>query len=95
MEKISASISMTATAAEVAGNFALFKELAQRGPVAVTSQGEENVVLLSAAEYARLKSLDDRVALYSHELPDDLLTAMEIAEPPESAKVFDHELARR
>jgi prevent-host-death family protein len=82
----------TASAAEVARNFGRFKELAQRGAVAVTSHGRESVVLVSADEYARLKALDDRVALFAHELPADLVEALETAVAPESGKVFDHEL---
>lgn len=82
----------TASAADVARNFGRFKELAQRGPVAVTSHGRDSVVLISADEYARLKSLDDRVAMYAHELPDDLAEALATAEPPEESKAFDHEL---
>jgi prevent-host-death family protein len=83
----------TASAAEVARNFGRYKELAQRGAIAVTSHGRDSLVLLSASEYARLKALDDRIAVYAHELPDDLAAALERAMPPESAKAFDHETA--
>jgi len=38
-------------------NFDYFKAVAQREPVMVTSNGQESVVLLSAAEYANLKKL--------------------------------------
>jgi len=79
----------TASAAEVARNFGRFKELAQRGAIAVTSHGRESVVLVSADEYARLRALDDRLALYAHELPDDLVQALETAVAPESSKAFE------
>jgi prevent-host-death family protein len=92
MDKVTPSFSITASAAEVARNFGRYKELAQRGPVAVTSHGRDSVVLLSVDEYARLKALDTRVALYAHELPDDLAKAIEQAVPPEAAKAFNHEL---
>jgi prevent-host-death family protein len=84
----------TASAAEVARNFGRYKELAQRGAVAVTSHGRNSVVLLSADEYARLKALDDHLAVYAHELPDDLVQALERALAPDEAKAFDHELDR-
>lgn len=84
-----------ASAADVARNFGRYKELAQRAPVHITSHGRDSLVLISAAEYARLKALDDRLALYAHELPDDLAKALDTAEPPQSSKAFDHELEPR
>jgi hypothetical protein len=33
--------------------------------------------VLSADEYKRLKTMDSRRAYYAHELPDDLLTALD------------------
>ena len=44
-------------ASEFQRNFGYFKEVAQREPVMVTSNGRESVVLLSASEYAELKKL--------------------------------------
>ncbi len=47
----------TVTASEFQKNFGAFKEVAQREPVAITSNGRESVVLISAAEYRKhLKS---------------------------------------
>jgi prevent-host-death family protein len=84
----------TASAAEVARNFGRYKELAQRGPIAVTSHGRDSLVLLSADEYARLKALDDRIAVFAHELPNDLVHALEHAAVSDEAKAFDLELNR-
>ncbi len=84
-----------ASAADVARNFGKYKELAQRGPVEVTSHGRDSVVLLSAEEFARLKAFDDRQALYSHELPAELFEALKTACPPESTRVFDPEVKPR
>lgn len=47
----------TVSASEFQKNFGYFKEVAQREPVMVTSNGRESVVLLSVAEYAELKKL--------------------------------------
>jgi PHD/YefM family antitoxin component YafN of YafNO toxin-antitoxin module len=66
--KTTPQFTATASPAEVARNFGRYKDLAQRGAAAVTSHGRESVVMLSADEYARLKALDDREALYIHEL---------------------------
>jgi len=41
----------TVPASEFQKNFGMFKEIAQREPVAVTSNGRESVVLISAVEY--------------------------------------------
>ena len=84
-----------ASAAEVARNFGRFKELAQRTPVEVTSHGRDSVVLLSAEEFARLKALDDRQALYAHELPAEMRKALKAAKPPATSKAFDRELKPR
>jgi prevent-host-death family protein len=92
MGKVSTSFTTTVSAAEVARNFGRYKELAQRGPVAVTSHGRDSIVLVSVDEYARLKALDNRVALFAHELPDDIASALEQAAPPEDTKAFDFEL---
>ena len=43
------------TASEFQKNFGAFKEIAQREPVTVTSNGRESVVLISAREYAEYK----------------------------------------
>lgn len=47
----------TVPASEFQKNFGAFKELAQREPVTVTSNGRESVVLISATEYAELIKL--------------------------------------
>ena len=93
--KTNIQFTATASAAEVARNFGRYKELAQRGAVAVTSHGRDSVVIVSADEYARLKALDDRVAFYAHELPADLVAALDEAAPPDAAKAFDGELAQK
>ena len=91
-ETMTATFAAKASAAEVARNFGRFKELAQRGPVAVTSHGRDSVVLISADEYARLKALDDRIALHPADLPDDIKAALEVAKPPDWTKKFNHEI---
>lgn len=47
----------TVTASEFQKNFGAFKEVAQREPVAITSNGRESVVLISAAEYMTYQKL--------------------------------------
>jgi len=91
MSETTTKFGHSAAAAEVARNFGRYKEMAQRAPVSITSHGRESLVLLSATEYARLKALDDRVALHPADLPDDMKAALETAQPPEWTKKFNHE----
>ena len=49
----------TVTASEFQKNFGAFKEIAQREPVAITSNGRESVVLISATEYKRYAKLKE------------------------------------
>ena len=42
------------TASEFQKNFGKYRELAQRGPVSVTSNGRDSVVVLSVADYRDL-----------------------------------------
>lgn len=57
----------------------------------VTSHGRDDVVLLSAEEYQRLRSLD-RQALHVSELSDEELAALESVEIPAEAARYDHEM---
>ena len=65
------------TAAEVQKQFGAYSERAQREPVTITKHGRDSLVLISAEDYERLKSLDTRKAYYAWELPDDIVEAME------------------
>jgi prevent-host-death family protein len=65
----------TVTAAELQKNFGHFRERAQAEPVFVTSYGKPSVVLLSAAEYDRLRELDRR-AVRLEDMDDPDLEAM-------------------
>jgi prevent-host-death family protein len=49
------------TSAEAQKNFGRYREQALADPVIVTQYGKPSVVIISAAEYERLKELDRRV----------------------------------
>lgn len=83
---------VTISSADLRRQFEHYRELALKEPVAVTDQGRESVVVLSAAEFNRLKALDARQALYAWELSDDLARALEQAQPPAFSAQFDREL---
>lgn len=82
---------ITVTSADFQKAFGRYRESALREPVTITNHGRESLVLLSAEEYKRLKSLD-REALYAWELGEVALRALETAEPPLEAAAFDSEL---
>jgi prevent-host-death family protein len=78
------------TSAEMQKRFGQYSELAQREPVSITNHGRESLVLMSAAEFQRLKALDTRNAYYAHEIPEHLAEALEKAEPPGWTADLDH-----
>lgn len=83
---------VTVTSADLRKQFGRCRELALKEPVSVTHHGRESLVVLSADEFRRLKALDARQALYAWELPEDLATALEAAQPPAFTRQFDSEL---
>jgi PHD/YefM family antitoxin component YafN of YafNO toxin-antitoxin module len=60
--------------------------------VIVTNHGRDDVVLLSAEEYQRLRSLDRR-AMHVSELTDEELVALDAVEIPGEATLYNHEVS--
>ncbi len=81
---------VTITAAELQNHFGRYRDLAQREPVAVTHHGRESVVVLAADEYKRLKALDTRQVFYAHELPEDVLAALDKGYEGPATPDLDH-----
>lgn len=73
--------------------FGHYREVALQTPVAITNHGRASLVLLSAAEYHRLKRLDRR-ALRPWEMSEEAIKALLAAEPPAESAAFDHEVKR-
>lgn len=65
------------TTTEFYRNFGTYSDAAMREPVSITNHGRDSLVVLSADEYRRLKSMDSRRAYYAHEIPDDVLAALD------------------
>lgn len=82
---------MKATAAEVGKNFGQFADKALVEPVTITKYGRDHLVLVSADEYARLKRRDRQV-YRAHEVPADILAAIEQAEPAPECDEVEREL---
>ena len=49
---------VTITAADLAKQFDKYRDLALREPVSITHHGRQTLVMLSAEEYERLKSME-------------------------------------
>jgi prevent-host-death family protein len=70
------------TASEFQRSFGQVSDRALKETVAITKQGRDHLVLLSAEEYARLKRRDRKVGL-AGELSDEWLDAVRKAEAPQ------------
>jgi hypothetical protein len=67
------------TASEFQKAFGAMSDRAIKEPVAITKQGRDHLVVLSAEEYTRLKRRDRKVGL-AEDLPDDVLALIEATE---------------
>jgi prevent-host-death family protein len=77
------------TSAEFHRNIGTYQDMALTKTVAITKNGRERTVLISAEEYARLKRRDRRVLIPS-ELTEEEAAAVQVAQvPPEFAHLDD------
>jgi prevent-host-death family protein len=79
------------TSAEFQGNVGLYQDKALAEPVTITKNGREELVLLSADEYRRLKRRDRRV-FAAEDLTLEQIEALEKAEMPPGHEHLDAEL---
>lgn len=79
------------SAAEFQRNIGKYQDIALREPVAVTRNGREGTVLISANEYKYMRHSYRRV-MGPDDFTEEDLKAIEDAPIPEEAKAFDHEL---
>jgi PHD/YefM family antitoxin component YafN of YafNO toxin-antitoxin module len=75
---------------EVAKRFGAIAQIVQTEPVCVESHGRPQMVMLSPAEYERLRRQDRRVYATS-ELPASLRAAIAAARPSAQAASFNDE----
>lgn len=78
-------------ASEFQREFGRLRGVAHREAVIVTSHGRDDVVLLSAEEYQRLRSLD-RSAMHVSELSDEEILALGNVEISAEAARYNHEV---
>lgn len=79
------------TAVQFQRNIGRYQDLALTQPVAVTRNGRERTVVISAEEYHRLKRRD-REVLGLGDFTEADLEVIRSAEPPADTAKFDHEL---
>ena len=79
---------LKATSEKVAKNFGAYQDMALGAPVTVTKFGRDSVVILSVAEYRRLKTRD-REALRLEQLSDADIAAIEAAKVPDRYAPLD------
>jgi prevent-host-death family protein len=78
------------SSAEFQRNIGRYQDLAMTQPIAVTRNGRERTVMVSVEEYNRLKRRDRR-ALRLEDITDEMLEAIENAEPSPEAEAFNDE----
>ena len=71
------------TSAEAQKNFGRYRERALAEPVVVTQYGKPSVVIISAAEYERLKELDRRVMRLDNMSDAEIEEMLDASVPPE------------
>ena len=81
----------SAEATDVQRRFAYWKRKAQQSPVVVRNHGQDEIVMVSADEYGRLKRRD-REVLRLEDLTDDDVAQIMKARVPARYKHLDKEL---
>lgn len=78
------------TSGEFQREFGRYKALAHREAVIITNHGRDDVVLLGADDYARLRRYEQK-PFHVSELPREIVDELGSVEPPETAAKFDRE----
>ncbi|MFQ3247249.1 MAG: prevent-host-death family protein [Arenicella sp.] len=78
------------TSAQLQKGFGQYRMEAHKNPIIITNHGRDDLALISAEEYARLRQLDQQ-AFYAHELDADILDEMGSLPVSKEAKEFDSE----
>ncbi|MEO0443438.1 MAG: type II toxin-antitoxin system prevent-host-death family antitoxin [Pseudomonadota bacterium] len=78
------------TSGEFQKEFGRYRTEAHKDAVIITNHGRDDLALISAEEYKRLRQLDQQ-AFYAHELPNEVLSEIGTLSIPEEAKQFNDE----
>lgn len=78
------------TSGQFQKEFGRYRSEAHREAVIITNHGRDDLALISAQEYARLREFD-QVARYVWELPGEVVEVFGSVPVPEHTKAFNHE----
>ncbi len=78
------------TSDEFQKKFARYQAEAHRGAVIITDHGQDDLALISADEYKRLRELDQK-AFYAHELSEEVINELGTVPIPQETRRFDDE----
>jgi prevent-host-death family protein len=78
------------TSVEFQREFGRYRALAHREPVVITNHGREDVVLLAAEDYARLRRYELK-PMHVSELPSEVVDELGTVPVSEDASRFDDE----
>jgi PHD/YefM family antitoxin component YafN of YafNO toxin-antitoxin module len=81
----------TVSSVEVSKSFGRISRQALEAPVTITHHGHDSLVLLSHAEYQRLKKRDREVFTLA-EVPEEIVAGVRAARAPAEAAAFNHEV---
>lgn len=81
------------TSGEFTREFGRYRALAQREAVTITNHGRDDVVLLAAEDYARLRRYEQK-AFHVSQLPRDIVDKLGKVSSPKAASKFDREYER-
>lgn len=82
---------MRVSTADFIKNYGALADQALSEPVTITKNGRDRLVVMSAAEYARLKGRDRRVMRAEH-FNEEELALLEVSEAPAEYAYLDKEL---
>jgi prevent-host-death family protein len=80
----------TVASTEFQSRAGLYIEKAAKNPVFITKHSRPVRVLIDIDEYERLKARDTRQAYYAHELPEEVIKALEEASYDHLDPSLDH-----
>lgn len=78
------------TSGEFTRGFGRYRVMAHREPVVITNHGRDDVVLIAAEDYARLRRYE-RKPLHVSQLPREVIDELGTVAVPEAAAEFDNE----
>jgi prevent-host-death family protein len=78
------------TSGEFTRQFGRYRVIAHREAVVITNHGRDDVVLIGAEDYARLRRYEQK-PLHVTQLPKEVIDELGTVAVPEEASKFDHE----